>query len=446
MPIFPKFNGERWTNSKIRPKSAEQNKDTRTYSPVDGLQSSPILAAIALHAKSIASAEIIVERMNSKGVWEKVPDDDVPDWANPFSQPNPWQSYDDFMKTISYNLNVFGNCILRPLDRDWNGFPNQVVAYPWYNCSVYVNGSQKKPEEIFEESRVGIPGYGKTTDEILYSVDGDNNLTSISKDNPENDVLHIKRDMINDILFGYSPLYLCAPQVRTALAADAFAELGFIYGFMPPGFLTHKAGKPGQAVMESMTNYFRRFIRDPRNVNAPGVISGAWEFIKFANNPEQMQLLDARKLIFCFASAMYGPVPELIGYTGTSSTTGSGYRYAELTFAKTHGQDHVNNVVRPMSTCFTPKDYRVRALLSHLTKLDELERSRVHERSIAFGWKLPSEVRQEEGLRPIDDSEFGMPYDKYILDNIVGMESDKGGLSDSGKDTGQTDENPTEAS
>ena len=444
MPIFPKVNAGFIGGNRIRTKSAEQNKDTRTYSPVDGLQSSPILAAIQLHAKSVSSAEVIVERLNTKGVWEKVPDDEIPEWANPYSQPNPWQSHKDFIKTISYNLNVFGNCILRPLDRDWKGFPNQVVAHPWYNCSVTVDGNTVTPEEIFDTGKLGIPGYGTTSSKIVYSVDGVPNLSSISKYEPNNDVLHIKRDMINDLLFGYSPLYLCAPQVRTQIAADAFAELSFINGFMPPGILAHKAGKPGQGVVDTMVKYFLRFMKNPHNVGAPGVVSGAWDFIKFGNSPEQMQLLDARMLTFCFASAMYGPVPELIGFTGASSTTGSGYRYAELTFAKTHGQDHVENVYRPMSACFMPSDYRVRALLSHLTKLDELERSRVHERSIGFGWKLPSEVRQEEGLPPVDDSLMGMPFDRFVLENLIGKESDKGGLSDSGKDTGQTDENPTD--
>ena len=207
-----------------RSKSAEQNIDTKGWSVEDSLQVAPFTAAVLVLAKTVAASEWLVERVRSDGEWERVPVRQLPAWLEGGKRPNRWQSAQDFRKMLSLNLNLFGNALAVARDRSWNGeWPNQMVAYPWSDASVSVDGRLAE-----QEGGLGLPGYGSVSRRgesmFLAGKDGFEPLTAF---NPSGDVVHIKYATVHDVVFGHSPLAWAAPAVRAAVAGGRSGGVGF---------------------------------------------------------------------------------------------------------------------------------------------------------------------------------------------------------------------------
>ena len=250
--------GEYW-----RTKTAERNIDTRDWVPEDALQVAPFTAAVLVLAKTVSASEWIVERVRSDGEMERVPARQLPAWLDGGKRPNQWQSQQDFRKMLSLNLNLFGNALAVATDRTWNGgWPNQMVAYPWSDATVSVDG------QVAEQGSLGIPGYGSIPSRLEYFLSGRGGYRPLTAFNPSGEVVHIRYATVHDVVFGHSPLAWAAPAVRSAVAADALAELGFLYGMMGPGILAHK-GKPGDGLIETTRKYLSRGDAEPAEPALP---------------------------------------------------------------------------------------------------------------------------------------------------------------------------------
>ena len=260
--------GEYW-----RSKTAEQNIDTKDWGPQDALQVAPFTAAVLVLAKTVSASEWVVERVRADGEWERVPPERVPAWLAAGKRPNQWQSAQDFRKMLSLNLNLFGNALAVATDRTWNGgWPNQMVAYPWSDTSVVVDGQIAEPGK-----GLGLPGYGTVPSRIGYVLSGRGDYRPLTAFQPDGDVIHIRYATVHDVVFGHSPLSWAAPAVRSAVAADALAELGFLYGMMGPGILAHK-GKPGDGLIDTTRKYLTNVMRNPENRHSPLLVSGEWTY------------------------------------------------------------------------------------------------------------------------------------------------------------------------
>ena len=361
----------------------------------------------------------------------------LPAWLDTQKRPNRWQSHRDFRMMVSLNVNIFGNAIVRASDRKWRGgWPNQMTCYPWWDVDVSLDGS---PVDRMTRQRMmndtAIPGYGSYPQRISYTLDGESGFMPLSVFDPEGDIIHIRYATLHDVVFGYSPLEWAEPGIRTAVAADAFAELGFIYGMMGPGFLAHK-GKPGENLIDSMQKYMRAVMRQPQNRHSPMLISGEWDFVNTQSSAGDMQMMEQRKFAFSLASAVFGVPRALLG-DPDQAVTGTGVYHLQRAFATLHAHDHLTTIGDSLSEAL-PRGYRIRIVPSHLTDLEPAEQSRVIERLVKVGVLKPSEGRAELGLPPIDG------LDEEVCPLVVGGgPGDQGGDSDSGKDTGTMDERTT---
>ena len=433
----PWFGPQQWWRSK----TAEQNIDTRMFVPEDALQLAPMVAAVMVLAKMASSAEMVAERLSPGGEWERA-DLGLPDWANPARRPNSYQSRSDFIKMIALNLMTYGNAlVVRDRSRgDWvDGYPNRLTAYPWWDSTVSVRGTKMDGLEVIDPENMrdlGVPGYGGAAGEVTYSVGGHQDLKPLTSLNPSGDVIHLKYSTLNSVLFGQSPLGWAAQAVRTAVAADAYAEMSFRMGFSAFGMLAHKGGKPGDGLVTTMREYMKKAGQNPRNRFGPLVTSGEWNYHRFGVPPEELQLLSTRKMSYNTAAALTGVQPELIG-SPDAKVSGSGIRYAQQALSRLHGRDFLLMISDPLTEA-TPDDFRIRLVPTGLSELDPLEKSKVDDRLIRVGVKKPSEVRQELGLAPIDG------LDEYVCDKVVGTSGGEGeGDGEPGPDSGTPEENPT---
>ena len=419
--------GEYW-----RTKTAEANIDTRNWGVEDALQVAPFTAAVMVLAKTLAASDWIVERMRPDGMWERVMKG-LPAWLDPGKRPNKWQSTQDFRKMVSLNLNIYGNSLVVAQEKDgWNGgWPNRMVAYPWTSADVYVNGHMA---EMGAMPGLGLPGYGSLPQQILYVLDGADGFRPLTAFEPDGDVIHIRYATLTDTIFGYSPLTWASPAVRTAVAADAYAELGFLYGMMGPGLLAHK-GKPGDGLIESMRKYMTAVMRKPENRHSPLLVSGEWNYIRTQASQQEMQMMEQRKLAWSIASAVFGVPKELLGGPD-NNLSGTGVRHLQRYFAIFHAHDHLVSVAQSLSEAL-PRGWRIRIVPSHLLELEPAEQSRVVERLVKLGVMSPSEAREELGLPPMDGVDDN--WEKVM----GGGPGDQGGDSDSGKDEGEEDTKTT---
>ena len=199
----------------------------------------------------------------------------------------------------------------------------------------------------------------------------------------------------NDAVFGYSPLSWAAPAIRTAVAADSYSELGFLYGMMGPGLLSHK-GKPGDGLIQSMRKYMTEVMRNPQNRHSPLLVSGEWNYIRTQASQQEMQMMEQRKLAWSLASAVFGVPKELLGGPD-NNLSGTGVRHLQRYFAIFHAHDHLTGVAQSLSEAL-PRGWRIRIVPNHLLELEPAEQSRVIERLVKLGVMSPSEARAELGL------------------------------------------------
>ena len=417
-----------------REKTAERNIDTRQFTEVDALQVAPFTAAVLVLAKTLAASDWIVERMASDGTWERVMRG-LPAWLDPGKRPNMWQSVGDFRKMVSLNLTIFGNSLVVAQDKNaWYGeWPNQMVAWPWWSAEVSVDGQMMNGPEMPRE--VGLPGYGTLPKRLQYYLDGKGGYRPLTAFEPDGDVVHIRYATLYDAVFGYSPLSWAAPAIRTAVAADAYSELGFLYGMMGPGLLSHK-GKPGDGLIQSMRKYMTEVMRNPQNRHSPLLVSGEWNYIRTQASQQEMQMMEQRKLAWSLASAVFGVPKELLGGPD-NNLSGTGVRHLQRYFAIFHAHDHLTGVAQSLSEAL-PRGWRIRIVPNHLLELEPAEQSRVIERLVKLGVMSPSEARAELGLPPLDGVDDN--WEKVLGGGGPG---DSGGDSDSGKDDGTEDEKTT---
>ena len=419
--------GEYW-----RSKPAERNIDTRGFAPEDALQVAPFTAAVLVLAKTVAASEWLVERMTSGGEWERITKG-LPAWLDPAKRPNRWQSVQDFRKAISLNLTIYGNSLVVASEKTWDGrWPNRMIAYPWWNAEVELDGARMTMEDRRSDLANAPPGYGSIPINLSYVLGGRGGYMPLTAFETDGDVVHIRYATIHDVVFGHSPLSWAAPAVRTAVAADAFSELGFLYGMMGPGLMTHK-GKPGEGLIKSMRTYMREVMRNPANRHSPLLVSGEWDYIRTQASAAEMEMLEQRKLAWSVAAAVFGVPRALLG-DPDAGLSGTGVRHLQRYFAVFHAHEHLISIAQTLSEAL-PRGWRIRIVPSHLLDLEPAEQSRVFDRLIRAGVMAPSEARAELGLPPIDGLD-----DRW--DDIVGGGGD-GGDSDSGKEDGTEDEKVT---
>ena len=419
-------------------RTASENRDVNSYTAESALQLAPVTAAVSVIARAAAASEVMVERRTAGGYWERVTDN-LPRWLDPeCCQPNPFQSTYEWLWLKACSLLVGGNSIDVVLSRrngvgsgEWAGLPDHIASVPFWYVSVDINGRKISPSDSLPEK--WIPGYSGQS-ELTYWIDDQQNMKPVSsydRTNPNRRVLHTRLLTLQDVVFGYSPLMWAAPAMRTALAADAYAEQSLIQPW-PPGMFFNR-GKVSEEYSQRATEYFADLRKNPERAADPLIGSGDWSFVSSYIHPDQMQLLATRQFSYDQAAALYG-VPQALMSAPDTPVQGAGIRALQRGFTQGTVLPFLRLIAQGLSW-MVPPGHRVRLRPQHLLEADPLEESRILDRYLRVGVVKRSEVRQELGLPPID----GIDDEDW-----PGLgPGDEGGDSPSGKDDGTEDELPT---
>ena len=395
-------------------KSAAVNSNPEEYQPTSAMQIAAINGAVSFLTRQVGASEVAPEEYKD-GRWRSVVDlDTVPDWALGIGRPNIHQSAYEWKQQLAENLLVEGESfiIFEDTHKDSQGYPQFFTVWPSNLVHPEDTGYRVQPIEggTFTQTRRFEP---------YNSLDRTGNL------------LHIKFSGRSNHRHGISPLRETAQALRGMLAADAHSELYFITGGMPQGYLVCKNGDMSDEKKKQMVAHYRTVRENPSMRHIPLVLDGDWEFVPASEGANDSQLLDVRKFSFNLAASIFGVLKSFLGAPDDRTT-----------FDRSMQKFQYDTAIAPLFRMIQwplsellPRKQRVKLVLDYFGDSEPLEKARYYERAIGAGWLLPSEVRDREGLDPVEG------IDDMVRDSSTGMNPlrDRTDDSDSSKDVGQTD-------
>ncbi|GAB3372529.1 phage portal protein [Amycolatopsis echigonensis] len=144
------------------------------------------------------------------------------------------------------------------------------------------------------------------------------------------------------------------------------------------------------------------------------------EFEALAWNPEELQLIEARKLSLLEIALIFGVPPRFLGASTGDSLTYSTSEAESSDLLKFSIGDHVQRIEQTFSQEF-PRGTWVQANRDAILRGDTTARYQAHETGIRAGFLLKSEAREIEDLPPvpgIDDKRAPtVPGEKPATDN-----------------------------
>ncbi len=395
---------DRWSPGGVLvSRNAAENRNPANYSPALALQIAPIWSAVTLLADAFAVAELRV--LDEMGKQVKM---DLPVWADPDLRPNQDQSHVDLRRHVGMSYLVGANAYLQILNRE-GGYPSSIVSIP--------------PDEA---APTWIKGVSPNTAAASYQITY-NGIQHVpySSARVNGSIFHLRWFTLESRVLGVSPLERAAPPLRTALAAEATAELYFASGGLPPSILSYKDSGAGATQMDELVEHYKEIRRRPEMAHIPLPIEGDVQWLSTYIAPEQAQLLDSRKFTWHSAASIYHVHPALLAGPQTAATL-AGYREIR----RDHREGTQQRFLDAMSMAFTellPPGLRVHFRPGE-PALPPLEKSRYYERLLKMRVITPAEVR----------AQLGYPEHPEILDELPSapMPLEDGGDSDSAKDDG----------
>lgn len=304
-----------------------------------------------------------------------VGDDPAPRLVTPtpplLEQPSPPETRYSTIRSLALDYLWEGNAVGVYAARDRAGWPTAIIPVP--ASSVMVR-------------RVDERNYPLPVGTIEYLI-GDLSFTS-------DEVLHIKGPCAPGELRGMGVLETQLGTLRAAqqLSADAHSVKG-----VPTGYLKND----GPDLTEPEARALKAKWLESQQVRTVAVLNATTSFEPLSWNPEQAQLIEARKFSLTEYELMFGlPVGWLGGQT--SSRTYSNIEQDAINLVKFTMSDYYSAFKETLTQCF-PRGMFVEPDLDALLASDTVNRYQAY--ATASGnkpWLLPSEIRARERLRAVE--------------------------------------------
>ncbi|OXM73081.1 MULTISPECIES: phage portal protein [Amycolatopsis] len=291
-------------------------------------------------------------------------------------QPNPEEARIATMSAWAADLVLNGNAIGVIAERNAAGLPTAVAPVPARNVGV---------------RRAGGSTYSALpTGAIEYSIGG---LTFAA-----DEVIHVKGPCEPGALRGVGVLEKHLNGHGSLDLAEELARQARNLGNtgIPTGVL--KATSP-DVTREQLTASKEDWIRSQRD-RTIAALGPSTEFQALAWNPEELQLIEARKLSLLEVANIFGLPPRFLGAPSGGSMDYTNAEAESIDLLKFSLGGHVGRFEQTLSLHF-PRGTWVQANLDAVLRADTLTRYQAHEIAVRNGWLLKSEVREIEDYPPV---------------------------------------------
>ncbi|OTS03094.1 phage portal protein [Acinetobacter pittii] len=355
-----------------RPRSGFKTAKSVTFDSAMTL--SAVFACVKILTESVATLPLQMYKLNSNGTRVQVKDHDVIRLL--YNKPNRYQTRVEFFEQLMLNL-VAGNAYIK---KDYSG--KKLV-------SLQVINSGSVDPSIRED---GTP---------LYKC----KLGSKTVEYTDKEIWHIK--LFGTGFVGMSPIAYGAQSIGIGLAGSDKTSRLMSNGAKPTGaILTPKWLKKDQ----------RDGIRDEMDILVNGddgdmpVLEGGMTFEQISLTPEDLELIEIRKLAVEEACRYFGVNPILIFSTDSSTTWGSGIEQLVDGFHKFGLRPYLERIEESARIHLLPRhewdDYEFEFKTKDLLRASYLERVKSNKDRILSGQASPYQVQMEEGETPDPNSNF----------------------------------------
>ncbi|WP_238796814.1 phage portal protein [Acinetobacter pittii] len=355
-----------------RPRSGFKTAKAVTFDSAMTL--SAVFACVKILTESVATLPLQMYKLNSNGTRVQVKDHDVIRLL--YNKPNRYQTRVEFFEQLMLNL-VAGNAYIK---KDYSG--KKLV-------SLQVINSGSVDPSIRDD---GTP---------LYKC----KLGSKTVEYTDKEIWHIK--LFGTGFVGMSPIAYGAQSIGIGLAGSDKTSRLMSNGAKPTGaILTPKWLKKDQ----------RDEIRDEMDILVNGddgdmpVLEGGMTFEQISLTPEDLELIEIRKLAVEEACRYFGVNPILIFSTDSSTTWGSGIEQLVDGFHKFGLRPYLERIEESARIHLLPRhewdDYEFEFKTKDLLRASYLERVKSNKDRILSGQASPYQVQMEEGETPDPDSNF----------------------------------------
>ncbi|MFF5992589.1 phage portal protein [Prauserella flavalba] len=291
-------------------------------------------------------------------------------------QPAPYEPRMSTLSSWAMDLVWHGNAIGLIADRNADGYPTAVLPIPADNASARrANGSDASP---VPHGRIEYLIGGRTFDEF--------------------DVLHIKGPHRPGAVRGFGVLeaHLSAPTNALALAQELARQAANVSrSGVPTGIL--RSTNP-DATEDDLKETKARWLANQRD-RTVSVLNASTEFTPLAWNPEEMQLVEARKFALHEIALIFGLPLSFLGVE-QSSRTYTNVEQEAINLLKFTLGGHLARFEQTLSQQF-PRGTTVKANLDAILRADTLTRYRSHQIGLTAGFLAPDEVRDLEDRPPL---------------------------------------------
>lgn len=355
-----------------RPRSGFKTAKSVTFDSAMTL--SAVFACVKILTESVATLPLQMYKLNSNGTRVQVKDHDVIRLL--YNKPNRYQTRVEFFEQLMLNL-VAGNAYIK---KDYSG--KKLVSLQ------VINSGSVDPS---------IRGDGTP----LYKC----KLGSKTVEYTDKEIWHIK--LFGTGFVGMSPIAYGAQSIGIGLAGSDKTSRLMSNGAKPTGaILTPKWLKKDQ----------RDEIRDEMDILVNGddgdmpVLEGGMTFEQISLTPEDLELIEIRKLAVEEACRYFGVNPILIFSTDSSTTWGSGIEQLVDGFHKFGLRPYLERIEESARIHLLPRhewdDYEFEFKTKDLLRASYLERVKSNKDRILSGQASPYQVQMEEGENPDPDSNF----------------------------------------
>lgn len=335
---------------------------------------SAVFACIKILVESVATLPLQMFKLNTDGSRTQVKDHDLIRLLN--NKPNRYQTRVEFFEQLMLNL-VAGNCFAK---RDYIG--KKMVSLQVINSGSVDLKLNDRGDPIYECQINGK--------KVEYK---------------ENQIWHVK--LFGTGLMGMSPIAYGAQSIGIGLAGNEKTTRLMSNGAKPTGALkTEKYLKKEQ----------RDALRSELNILVNGddgdlaVLEGNMQFEPISLTPEDLELIEIRKMSVEESCRYFGVPPILVYLTESSTTWGSGISEIVDGFYKFGLRPYLERIEESIRIHLLPReewdDYEFEFKTKDLLRASYLQRITSNKDRILSGQSSPNEIRREEGDMPDPNGDF----------------------------------------
>ncbi len=335
------------------------------------LQMIAVYACVRIRSETIAALPADVFRRRGN-VREEI--DPGPQWLR---QPNPENTWFEFVEQINRGLDVDGNAYILVASRDSEAFPSELWTL--------------HPQEMTVERKGGS---------LVYTFGGTQKLSPYGPTNPGGDVLHIK-NLSAGGLKGLSPIGVARQGIGLALAAEKQGARFYGRGQTLAGVIEFDGANQGvtqKNIDLTKANWKRKHAGTDRSFE-PGLLVGAkWKPISVA--PDEAQFLETRRFQIAEIARLYGVPLHMIQEVSGTTSWGTGIEAMTTQFFVVSIMTRLARLESAFNL-LTPRGQFIKWNVTGLLRGDARSRAEFYAKAIQNGWMTRNEVRALEDEPPL---------------------------------------------